>query len=581
MYSIEFGLFPLMGITVAATLYAVERWVLRLKCSARWTQLYIAAALLLTTACSLTALSTTVTGGSTASVVQHDSGAPYPAPTTLYPAPAVQPGSTAPAVAPAPPSAPSSFHLPPSSFHLPPSSFHLPPSSFLFSPLPSLWSSLRTLYLAGVAAVVLWLAAQLLVLYRYRQRQTKAGHRLYLTDAPAAPFSFAGDIFIPRSLDSDAMSYVLLHEKAHLTHRHFLKLTATQLLVALNWYNPFAWLLFGEMRLQQELEVDADVLHSGADREAYQLALLRVCVGQPGKWILMRSTFNHQPLKQRIIFMNSNINKASAIRRFALATAITIVALSATLSAGCQTHEVKKSETRQHPMRGCWTMDWISNTGSGVEVHPVAMHYGFYNDSTFLCFSYWSRKGVNMRFAISGEGYSWRGDTLLDANDYPTDYTFTDGQTAVSRWMKDSTQMAGVSGPDITEQWHRIAPAADIVTVFRAAYEAKPEDSKPLSGVWLRETPASDGVRQAYCFVNDTIFMQLNWHPTTVARGFRYGGSGICGTLSQFNDFISQPDADHLVLSFNKDKPAETYRRIAMPPHLLRAFAPAAFINEL
>lgn len=579
MYSIEFGLFPLMGITVAATLYAVERWVLRLKCSARWTQLYIAAALLLTTACSLTALSTAVHHGSaaqmTGSNVQRGAAAPTTgaAPMTV---PTVQRGSAVPPTGAAPITDPEVQRG-----SAVPTTGAAPALPHILPTLPSLWSSLRTLYLAGVAAVILWLAAQLLVLYRYRQRQTKAGHRLYLTDAPAAPFSFAGDIFIPRSLDSDAMSYVLLHEKAHLTHRHFLKLTATQLLVALNWYNPFAWLLFGEMRLQQELEVDADVLHSGADREAYQLALLRVCVGQPGKWILMRSTFNHQPLKQRIIFMNNNITKASARRRFALATAITIVALSATLSAGCQTHEVKKSETRQHPMRGCWTMDWISNTGSGVEVHPVAMHYGFYNDSTFLCFSYWSRKGVNMRFAISGEGYSWRGDTLLDANDYPTDYTFTDKQTAVSRWMKDSTQMAGVSGPDITEQWHRIAPAADIVTVFRAAYEAKSEDSKPLSGVWLRETPASDGVRQAYCFVNDTIFMQLNWHPTTVARGFRYGGSGICGTLSQFSDFISQPDADHLVLSFNKDKPAETYRRIAMPPHLLRAFAPAAFINEL
>ena len=83
MYNIEIGLYPLMGIMVAAILYAVERWVLRLKCSARWTQLFIAVALLLTTVCSLTALSTTVTGGSTASVVQHDSGAPYPAPTTL------------------------------------------------------------------------------------------------------------------------------------------------------------------------------------------------------------------------------------------------------------------------------------------------------------------------------------------------------------------------------------------------------------------------------------------------------------------------------------------------------------------
>ena len=563
--SVDFGLYPLTGLAVGGLLYAIERWVLRLRCSARWVQAFIALSMTLTTLLSVLTPVRFVNVAPTE--VQQESLANHNELEDGY----TEQGAAA-AYSPTPTvTAPVGLadEKPFTPHHSPLTTHHLP---------------LTIIYCLGVALVVLYFAIQLCWLASLRRRYPKTqdnGFSIYHTDN-RPPFSFGTSIFLPACYEGEMHRYVLIHELSHVRHRHFLKLCALQLLVAINWYNPFVWLLFSEMRLQQELEVDTDVLATGIDRKAYQLSLLSVCT-QEGRWILLRTAFGLNPLKQRIIFMNKQINSANMRRRQTVAALAIMLVTTVAPTLGCQQRQQTLHPsplTTHHPMRGCWTMDWISNTGSGEEVHPVAMHYGFYNDSTFLCFSYWSRKGVNMRFAVSGEGYSWRGDTLLDANDYPTDYTFTDDQTAISRWMKDSTQMAGVSGPDITEQWHRIAPATDIVTVFRAAYGAKQNDGRPLDGVWLRETPASDGVRQTYCLVSDTIFMLLNWHPSTVARGFRYGGSGFCGTVSLFTDHITQPDADHLVLSLNEDKPAETYRRIPMPPHLLRAFAPAAFINE-
>ncbi len=569
--TLEFGLFPLAGLVVAAALYAVERWVLRLKCGARWAQAFIAVALLLTTLCSAVTLSRV--GQGPVPLVDVES--------TIVPLPSwngadhenLKEVTTVELQSPSPAPVPDGMlHTAASSL----SRNGIDVTLLFADALPMV----GPIYIIGVVAVVLYFLGQivLLCLYRKRQEQTDTTG-IYLTDS-SEPFSFGRSIFLPRSLGDDVRRYVLLHEQAHLHHRHFLKLCALQLLAAFNWYNPFAWLLFGEMRLQQELEVDGDVLRTGVDRQYYQLALLSVCAGQPGKWILLHSTFRLQPLKQRIIFMNTDMNKPSMRRRQTAAAMLTVLVMAVAAVIGCQTH-VQEPEVKHHPMRGCWTMDWISNTGSGIEVHPAAMHYGFYNDSTFLCYSYWSKQGVNIFFSISGEGYSWRGDTLACADGRPTDYTFIDEHTAISRWMKDSTQKTGVSGPDITEQWHSIQPNPDIVTVFRAVVEAHENEARPMDGVWVRETPASEGQKQTYCLINDTIFMQVNWNPSTVVEGFRYAGSGVSASLAKVSELISQPDADHIVLSDDVGEPRGTYRRIPMPDYLLRAFAPAAYIDAV
>ena len=556
MITFDTGLYPLTGILVCGALYAVYRLLLRLKSNSRWAQIFIATAVVLTTMVSVVTPIREVEVKRTASV------------------PAIHRSSSAGLLPKGRKNA--QFFDEPSGIaeRLEPSQHHIIDSAASLTLKPVY------IYLLGVVCVVGYFLYQLLWLLRLRKRYP-CTHQddadIYI--GVKQPFSFGRSIFLPSAIDDEMRHYILLHEQAHIRHRHFLKLCGMQLLIALNWYNPFVWLFFSEMRLQQELEVDTDVLSTGVDRQAYQLSLLRICT-QEGKWILLRSAFGIKPLKQRIIFMNQTLNPATMHRYQTLATAALVLIVMAAVAIGCQTREKPTAKpTREHPMKGCWTMDWISNTGSGEEVHPVAMHYGFYNDSTFLCFSYWRKKGRNLNFSMSGEGYEWHGDTLVDAQGHPTDYTFPDEHTAISRWLKDSTQMAGVKGPDITEQWSRIKPNEDIVDVFRAVSAAKNDPDKPRLGIWLEEKK-----KEQYLLLTDSVFMVLRLHPTTVAKGFRYGASGACGTVSRgpSEDIflladepfkIDLPKADHLVLT--GDDFTETYQRIDMPAYLLRAFSPA------
>lgn len=595
MYAMETGFFPLTSLLLGGALFGLYWWVLRLRVASRWAQAFIAVAMTLMVVVQLAAPVREVEASSQGVVAPLPSGGEaYGGVFGAEPADAQAVGVEL--------QAPLTAHSQegrgvtspgPSDGKVEVAAAETSSMGQLFQNAMPL---LGRLWLLGVALVLVYFACQLawfFSLCRKYDGERMGDVNIYRT-GQFSPFSFGRNIFLLSTMDANTCRYVLLHEHAHIRHRHFLKLCLLQLLVALCWYNPFVWLFFGEMRLQQEMEVDGDVLREGVDREDYQLSLLRVCVSK-GKWILLRTAYGLKPLKQRIIFMNTEMNKRSMHRRQLAALAALALVLTMALAVGCQTREKSEptASAKHHPMLGCWTMDWISNTGSGVEVHPVAMHYGFYNDSTFLCFSYWSKKGMNMRFSISGEGYTWRGDTLCSADGRPTDYTFPDERTAISRWMKDSTQLAGVSGPDITEQWSRIKPNEDIVAVFRAAYTAKPNAARPMDGTWLKE---DDEQKPAtYVLVNDTVMMAINLHPSTVVGGFRYGGSGVSTTLRLLDNGrlkmgkepleleVSYPDGDHMTMVGYQDGELqfeEHYRRTETPAYLLRAMAPALEDNE-
>lgn len=595
MYAMETGFFPVMGLLVGGALFALYWWVLRLKCPSRWAQVFIAVALLLTTAVQLVApvrevvaqAAPVVSGDAsgTAATLPSSGGAgdgisAYAADGELQTPPLTHPleGRGADAHG----SALTAKEA---------AALELSPSVAFQNALPLL----GRLYLIGVVLALVYFGCQLLWLYslcRKYHGECQDGVNIYHTDQ-LAPFSFGRNIFLRTSMDEATTRYVLMHELAHIRRRHFLKLCLLQGFTALNWYNPFAWLFFAEMRLQQEMEVDGDVLSQGIDREDYQLSLLRVCVSE-GKWILLRTAYGLKPLKQRIIFMNTTMNPKTMRFRQAAAVGALALVMTMALAVGCQTREKSETATesvKHHPMLGCWTMDWISNTGSGEQVHPFAMHYGFYNDSTFLCFSYFSKNGMNMAFSISGEGYIWRGDTLYSADGRPTDYTFPDERTAISRWMKDSTQMAGVGGPDITEQWSRIEPDEDIVAAFRAAYTARPSAERPMDGTWLKL--GDDKNEAGYLLVNDTVMMAINLHPSKVVDGFRYGGSGMISTFhSLANGRLElgivgveplELEVSHLydnhmwITNYEAGKLMSEvhYQRVETPEYLLRALAPA------
>ena len=171
---------------------------------------------------------------------------------------------------------------------------------------PKATKMMRYIYLIGLCAMLIYILIQMLWLIRVRRRSThmamEGGVRVYDSDIPT-PFSFGNSVFIPNEIEGHLREDILVHEREHLRHRHYMKLCMMQLLQSFGWFNPFIWLFSSEQKLQQEMEVDCAVINTGRNREQYQMNLLRICL-HGNKWVQIMPAFGSSIIKQRILFMN-------------------------------------------------------------------------------------------------------------------------------------------------------------------------------------------------------------------------------------------------------------------------------------
>lgn len=96
---------------------------------------------------------------------------------------------------------------------------------------------------------------------------------------------------------------ILAHEAAHLRRLHWIDLLIGQFTVAVNWYNPAAWLLLEYLRDAHEYTADRDVLRRGASRKEYACMLIEKAVGKPLQ--LFADSLNHSQLKKRLTMMKN------------------------------------------------------------------------------------------------------------------------------------------------------------------------------------------------------------------------------------------------------------------------------------
>jgi len=164
------------------------------------------------------------------------------------------------------------------------------------------------LYWIGVAAFGLNLLLQLVVLlfHAYTRPYIRDGRfRIVELTGDKAPCSFGNNIFInPEKYDWDTYSQILLHEKVHIEQRHSLDIIIAELVLVLQWFNPFAWLYRKEVENNLEFLTDDAVLgHKEIERSSYQLSLLKVSA--PHLSLGITTNYNQSLLKKRILMMNS------------------------------------------------------------------------------------------------------------------------------------------------------------------------------------------------------------------------------------------------------------------------------------
>ena len=107
------------------------------------------------------------------------------------------------------------------------------------------------------------------------------------------------------------------------------------------WFNPFAWKLEQEIRLNLEFLADRQVLLSGCEPKHYQFNLMQLSYQK--KLISITNNFNVSFLKNRIIMMNKVKSKSLTMLKYALIAPLIICLTGINVNISAQTQSAANS----------------------------------------------------------------------------------------------------------------------------------------------------------------------------------------------------------------------------------------------
>ncbi len=169
----------------------------------------------------------------------------------------------------------------------------------------SLIKVITWLYFSGVILFVIRGLISLLstfIIIRNCKVVSDSFPKVLLSEKNHPPFSFFPWAVIPVSEYSGGnCSDILDHESAHLRQGHTFDLLLSEMFIAFQWFNPFAWLIKRYMVLNHEYLADNVSILNRSIKD-YQYRLLNIAGAKTA--VAMAHTFNSL-IKNRIIMINS------------------------------------------------------------------------------------------------------------------------------------------------------------------------------------------------------------------------------------------------------------------------------------
>jgi len=223
--------------------------------------------------------------------------------------------------------------------------------------------ALMTVYAAGVVFVlakVLTSALRVRGIIRHARKEVMAdGTTVLVMPGNAPSFSWMGHIVISEADWSNHETAVIDHEKAHVTLHHSIDVLITDLIAALQWFNPAIWMLRIDLRAVHEYEADDTVLRAGTDLRSYQYLLISKAAAMNGYTIA--NNFNHSILKNRIFMMEKErTTRRSLLRALYL---LPLVCISLALNAKTKVNYVyDDAQSEQTPKKVVGRVTYDSDT---------------------------------------------------------------------------------------------------------------------------------------------------------------------------------------------------------------------------
>jgi beta-lactamase regulating signal transducer with metallopeptidase domain len=141
------------------------------------------------------------------------------------------------------------------------------------------------LWLAGIAAMLIYSVISLLKLKRKLTGAVWLRGNIYLADHVTTPFVIGvirSRIYLPSALSERERDYIILHEQTHIRRLdHIVKLVAF-LALSIHWFNPLVWVAFVCCMKDMEMSCDEAVMKKMGDgiRADYSSSLLSLATGR-------------------------------------------------------------------------------------------------------------------------------------------------------------------------------------------------------------------------------------------------------------------------------------------------------------
>ncbi|MBK3515919.1 M56 family metallopeptidase [Carboxylicivirga marina] len=156
------------------------------------------------------------------------------------------------------------------------------------------------------------------------------------------PFSFFHVVFVNQSRYSDKeLEQIMIHELTHVKLKHSWDVLLLEVLLIVQWFNPFAWFLRSLLKELHEFQADKQVLKKGYSAKSYKELLLFQATGTR---LLPVNNFNQSLTKKRFTMMK----KDKIQKLFSLKSVFSIVTISmvAVLFA-CELRDVEPEMTQE------------------------------------------------------------------------------------------------------------------------------------------------------------------------------------------------------------------------------------------
>lgn len=132
---------------------------------------------------------------------------------------------------------------------------------------------------------------------------TDDGFKIIRSKDVKTPFSFHETIFMPANMEIEKERLILMHEKAHITNKHYIDVWIIEVMARLLWFNPIMWVVRNKLRNVHEYEADRCVIDAGANILRYQTILLEEVAEDS---IIVANGFNHSFIRRRFLEMKNS-----------------------------------------------------------------------------------------------------------------------------------------------------------------------------------------------------------------------------------------------------------------------------------